>query len=83
MSIRKVATSFGVSKSLSQKLLKQQQPDGNLQPKQMGKPQFSHLTNPEPEVKALVTEHPDATRVELCELFTQNTGNWVTRTAMC
>ncbi|WP_445247346.1 helix-turn-helix domain-containing protein [Microcoleus sp. OTE_8_concoct_300] len=83
MSIRKVATRFSVSKSLVQKLVKQQQIEGNLQPKQSGKPQFSHLTNAEVEVKALVAEHPDATLVELCELFAIKTGNWVSRTAMC
>lgn len=27
--------------------------------------------------------HPDATLVELCDLFAQKTGNWVRRTAMC
>ena len=32
----------------------QQQTEGNLQPKQRGKPQFSHLTNTEVEVKTLV-----------------------------
>jgi hypothetical protein len=44
-------------------LLKQvnlQKTEGNLQPKQRGKPQLSHLTNAEPFVKALVAEHPDA-----------------------
>jgi putative transposase len=30
-----------------------------------------------------VAEHPDATLVELCELFAQKAGNWVSRTAMC
>ena len=35
-----------------------------------------------PEVKALVADHPDATLVELCELFAHQTGNWVSRTAM-
>jgi len=30
-----------------------------------------------------VAAHPDATLVELCELFAQKTGNWVGRTAMC
>lgn len=83
MSIRKVATRFSVSKSLVQKLVKQQQTEGDLQPKQRGKPQFSYLTNAEPEVKALVADYPDATLVELCELFAQKTGNWVSRTAMC
>ena len=37
MSIRRVAASFTVSKSLVQKLVKQQQIDGNLQPKQRGR----------------------------------------------
>jgi hypothetical protein len=44
-------------KSLVQKLVKQQQAEGNLQPKQRGKPQLSHLTNAEAEVKALVAAH--------------------------
>ena len=83
MSIRKVASRFAVSKSLVQKLVNLQKTEGNLQPKQRGKPQFSHLTNAEIEVKALVADHPDATLVELCELFGIKTGNWVSRTAMC
>lgn len=83
MSIRKVATRFAVSKSCVQKLVNLQRTEGNLQPKQRGKPQFSHLTNAESEVKDLVAEHPDATLVELCELFAIKTGNWVSRTAMC
>lgn len=83
MSIRKVATRFAVSKSFVQKLLNLQRTEGNLQPKTRGKPQFSYLTNAEPEVKALVAEYPDATLVELCELFAIKTGNWVSRTAMC
>ncbi|XWK91715.1 MAG: transposase (plasmid) [Phormidium sp.] len=83
ISIRKVATKFAVSKSLVQKLVNQQITQGNLQPKQRGKPQFSHLTNAQPEVKALVAEHPDATLAELCELFASKTGNWVSKSAMC
>ena len=83
MSIRKVAIRFAVSKGLVQKLVKQQQFEGNLQPKQRGKPQFSHLTNAEALIRTLVAEHLDATLVELCELFAVKTGNWVSRTAMC
>jgi putative transposase len=30
-----------------------------------------------------VEAHPDATLVELCELLAQNTGHWVSRTALC
>lgn len=83
MSIRKVATVFAVSKSLVQKQVKQQQTEGNLQPQQRRKPQLSLLTNAEEEVRALVAEHPDATRVELCELFAIKTVNWVSQAAMC
>jgi transposase len=82
ISIRQVAVRFAVSKSLVQKLVKQQQVDGNLQPKQRGKPQFSHLTNAQVELRELVVENHDATLVELCELFAVKTGNWVSRTAM-
>jgi len=57
MSIRKIAIRFDVSKSLVQKLVKQQKTEINLQPKQRKKPQFSPLTNAEAEVKALVTAH--------------------------
>jgi transposase len=48
MSIRKVATRFGVSNSLVQKLVTLQKTKGNLQPKRRGKLQLSHLTNAEP-----------------------------------
>lgn len=83
ISIRQVAIRFAVSKSLVQKLVKQQQVDGNLKPKQRGKPQFSHLKNAEVELRKLVAENHNATLVELCELFAVKTGNWVSRTAMC
>jgi len=83
MSIRNVATIFSVSKSLVQKLVKQQLREGNLQPKQRGKPQFSHLKNAEADLRAIVTENHDATLAELCELFADKTGNWVGKSAMC
>jgi putative transposase len=83
ISIRKVAAIFSVSKSLVQKLLKQQQIDGNLQPKQRGKPQLSHLKNSQTTLKIIVAENQDATLVELCELFAAKTGHWVSRSAMC
>jgi transposase len=83
LSIRKTAEIFAVSKSLVQKLVKQQKIEGNLQPLPRGKPRFSHLNNASKELREIVAAHPDATLVELCELFAQNTGNWVGRTAMC
>jgi len=64
---------LGVSKSLVQKLVNIQKTEGNLQPKQKAQLQLSHLINAEPFVKALVTEHPDAALVELCELWLSGT----------
>ncbi|MBH8577450.1 transposase [Nostocaceae cyanobacterium CENA369] len=83
ISIRQVALRFAVSKSLVQKLVKQQKSHGNLQPLKPGKPRFSHLTNAELELRELVSENQDATIAELCELLALKTGNWVSRTAMC
>ncbi|HBQ99235.1 MULTISPECIES: transposase [unclassified Roseofilum] len=83
-SIRKVAERFSVSKSLVQKLVKQQKTEGNVEPKRPGKPQLSYLNNEKAkeQVKGLVAEHKDARLAELCELFAQLTGNWVSPTAM-
>jgi hypothetical protein len=47
----------------------QQQNEANLQRKQRGKREFSHLTNAEVFVKALVADDREATRVKLCKLF--------------
>ncbi len=41
-----------------------QQIDGNFKPKQRGKPQKSHLTNAEVELRRLVAENHDATIVD-------------------
>jgi putative transposase len=68
ISIRKVAAQFKISTSVVQKLVKQQQVEGTLQPKKRGKPQFSYLTNAEKELRELVAENHDATLIELCEL---------------
>lgn len=43
LSIRKTAEIFGCSKSLVQKLVKQQKIEGNLQQKPRGKPRYSYL----------------------------------------
>jgi transposase len=82
LSIRKVAAKFYISKSLVQKLVKQQQVEGNLQHKKRGKPQFSHLKNAEADLRTMVADNPDATLLEFCELFANKTGNWVSRSAM-
>lgn len=83
ISVRKVATIFTVSKSLVQKLVKQQQIEGNLQPKKRGKPRISYLNSAEAELRTIVADNQDATLAEFCELFADKTGNWVGKSAMC
>ena len=56
--------------------------NSQIPPKPTGKPRLSNLNNGSTEVREIVAAHPDATRVELCELFAKKTGNWVGRTAM-
>ncbi|MDJ1182724.1 helix-turn-helix domain-containing protein [Roseofilum casamattae] len=84
-SIRQVAASFSVSKSLVQKLVKQQKQEGNVEPKRPGKPRLSYLNNAQAQeqIKGIVAEYQDATLAELCELFADLTGHWVSRAAMC
>jgi transposase len=41
------------------------------------------LNNASKKIREIVAAHPDISLVELCELFAQNTGDWVGRTAMC
>jgi transposase len=41
------------------------------------------LNNSTASLREIVAAHPDATLLELCELFAQKTGNWVGKTAMC
>jgi transposase-like protein len=61
LSIRKTAEIFACSKSLVQKLVKQQKIEGNLQPKPRGKPRYSHLNNSTASLREIVPAHPDAT----------------------
>ncbi|WP_172189218.1 hypothetical protein [Microcoleus asticus] len=35
------------------------------------------MNNSTAELREIVAAHPDATLLELCELFAQNPGNWV------
>ena len=77
LSIRKIAAIFSISKSLVQKLVKPQKIEWNLQQKPRDEPRYSHLNNSTASLREIVAVHPDATLLELCELFAQKTGNWV------
>jgi len=83
LSIRNLAQRFRVAKSFIQKLLKQYEETGNLEPQPQG-------GSPPPKVgkEQLITlieimdNHNDATLEELCDLLEQKTGVRVSRATM-
>lgn len=83
ISIRNLAQRFRVAKSFIQKLLKQYEETGNLEPQQQG-------GSPPPKVgkEQLITlieimeNHNDATLEELCDLLEEKTGVRVSRATM-
>lgn len=83
ISIRKLAQRFRVAKSFIQKLLKQYEETGHLEPQPQG-------GSPPPKVgkEQLITlieimeNHNDATLEELCDLLEQKTGVRVSRATM-
>jgi len=83
ISIRKLAQRFRVAKSFIQKLLKQDEETGHLEPQPQG-------GSPPPKVgkEQLITlieimeNHNDATLEELCDLLEQQTGVRVSRATM-
>jgi len=60
-SIRKVAARFNVSKGFVQKILKQKQTTGHIQPKQQGGNLKSVLNSRRTELTQRVEKYPDST----------------------
>ena len=83
ISIRKLAKRFYVAKSFIQKLLKQYQQTGDIQPKPQGgnvppKVQGDDLVT----LTEIIEDNNDATLSELCELLEQKTKIRVSRATM-
>ena len=64
-SIRKVAARFDVSKAFVQKLLKQKQTTGHIQPKKQGGSLKSVLQSRTTELTEMVEKYPDRTCVRI------------------
>ncbi len=83
ISIRKIAKRFRVAKSFVQKLLKQFQETGDINPKRQG-------GNSPPKVQGvdlvalteIIENNNDATLEELCELLEEETGIQISRATM-
>ena len=74
LSIRKLAQNFGVAKSFVQKILKQYQETGNLQPLYSGGRPPKMDSEQIVLLLQMIDENNDATLSELAELFEEKTG---------
>jgi len=82
-SIRKVAARFDVSKGFVQKILKQKQTTGHVEPKKQGGSLKSVLHSRTTEVTQMVEKYPDSTLSEYCEYWLMNYNEAISRSMMC
>ncbi|MEG4067966.1 IS630 transposase-related protein [Microcoleus sp. Pol11C2] len=82
-SIRKVAARFDVSKAFVQKLLKQKQTLGHVQPKKQGGSLKSVLYSRTTELTEMVEKYPDSTLSEYCEYWRECHKESVSPSMMC
>jgi transposase len=79
-SVRKGATRFDVSKAFVQKILKQKQTTGHVQPKKQGGSLKSVLNSRRTELTQMVEKYPDST---LSEYWLMNYKEAVSPSIMC
>jgi transposase len=82
-SIRKVAARFDVSKAFVQKLLKQKQTIGNVQPKKQGGSIKSVLSARTTQLIEMVEKYPDLSLSEYCEYWLDNYNEAISPSMMC
>ena len=82
-SIRKVAARFDVSKAFVQKLLKQKQTTGHIQPKKQGGSLKSVLHSRTDQLTQMVEKYPDSTLLEYCEYWLDTYKETVSPSMMC
>ena len=82
-SIRKVAARFDVSKGFVQKILKQKQTTGRVQPRKQGGSLKSVLHSRTTELTHMVEKHPDSTLSEYCEYWLMNYKEAISPSMMC
>jgi transposase len=72
-----------VSKGFVQKILKQKQTTGHVQPKQQGGSLKSVLNSRTTELTQMVEKYPDSTLSEYCEYWLMNYKEAVSPSRMC
>jgi len=83
ISIRKLADRFVVSKGFVQKMLKQQQAQGHVNPGKQGGHMKGELDGQGSALVAMVEAHPDATLSEYCQYWGEQYAQWVSLSTMC
>jgi transposase len=82
-SIRKVAKRFGVGKNFVQNLKNRQKTLGHIEPFPQGGGVVSPAMVHKEQLMEIVAQKPDATLLEYSELLFEQTGAWVSQSAMC
>lgn len=83
ISVRKLAVNFGVGKAFVQKMLKQYQEQGHVNPGKQGTRKKAVLAESGTQLVALVEKYPDATLSEYCEYWLLTQGQLVSNSMMC
>lgn len=82
-SVRKVALRFDVSKAFVQKILKQKQTTGHVQPKKQGGSLKSVLHSSTTKLLQMVEKYPDSSLSEYCEYWLDSHKQSVSCSMMC
>ena len=82
-SIRKVAERFDVSKAFVQRMLKQHQQQGHLNPGKQGGAMKAELEGCQSQLAEMVQKYPDATLSEYCEYWGEAQGQWLSPSTLC
>jgi transposase len=83
ISVRKLATSFGVGKAFVQKMLRQYKEEGHVNPGKQGTRKKAVLADSSNQLISLVEEYPDATLSEYCEYWLEFHEQVVSESMMC
>jgi transposase len=83
ISVRKLAVNFGVGKAFVQKILKQYQEKGHVNPGKQGTRKKAVLAESAAQLIQLVEKYPDATLSEYCEYWLLTRGQVVSPSMMC
>ena len=83
ISVRKLATNFGVGKAFVQKMLKQHHQQGHVNQGKQGGDKKAVLADYSNQIIELVEKYPDATLAEYCEYWRESEKHIISSSMMC